>query len=203
MPTGAVSLAQQVKSLLLDRIGSGMLRPGDRVRESELAAEVNASSIPVREAIRELVAIGVLDFAPRRGAWVRQVTLEETIEALEVRRCWRSSRRRTRPNNCVGTAVRFAVVRRIVAAAKKRDFLAFQQHNQTFHRSVVVASGNGTLLRVWDSLAFGVRTKFILDFLSSVDPVKVATEHERIVTALDRGDASAARGCCRFTRGSW
>src|SRR6056297_113053 len=193
VPKNEASIAQRVKALLLQRIGSGQLRPGDRVREAELASEVNASTIPVREAIRELVAIGVLDFAPRRGAWVRQVSIAETIEALEVKAELEKLAARTAAARLRGKCGSMrATVRRIVAAAKRRDFHAYQQHNQTFHRAILVASGNGTLLRLWDSLAFDVRTKLILDFLSSADPVKVAREHDRIVVALDQGDGVAS-----------
>ena len=187
------SIAQQVKEILLLRIGSGDLRPGDRVVEAKLAEEVNASSIPVREAIRELVAMGVLEFAPRRGAWVRKVSLAETVESLEVRAPLDRLAAKCAAGKLRGRCGTLrATVRQIVAAAEKRDFVAFQQHNQTFHRSIVEATGNRALLRVWESLAFDVRTRVIMDFLESVDPVKLAKEHEAIVDALDTGDARTA-----------
>lgn len=193
MASNRKSIAQQVKEILVYRIGSGKLRPGDRVVEAKLAEEVKASSIPVREAIRELVAIGVLDFAPRRGAWVREVSLSETIESLEVRAALdrlAASRAAVKLRGRCGKLR--ASVRRIVAAARKRDFVAFQEHNQVFHRSIVEAAENGALLRVWEWLAFDVRTRVIMDFLASVDPVKLAKEHKAIVDALDRGDGKKA-----------
>lgn len=187
------SIAQQVKEILIHRIGSGELRPGDRVVEAKLAAEVQASSIPVREAIRELVAIGVLEFAPRRGAWVREVSLSETIESLEVRAELDRLAAKRAVVNLRGRCGKLrATVRRIVAAANKRDFVAFQEHNQAFHRSIAEAADNRALLRVWESLAFDVRTRVIMDFLASVDPIKLAKEHESIVDALDRGDGKKA-----------
>jgi DNA-binding GntR family transcriptional regulator len=85
-----------------------------------------------------------------------------------------------------------ATIPRIVAAAKKRDFVAFQEHNQTFHRLIVEAAENRALLRVWESLALDVRTRVIMDFLASVDPIKLAKEHEAIAAALDRGDGKKA-----------
>ena len=73
-----------IREALLRRIGSGELAPGERIVEARLAGELGASAIPVREAIRELVSIGVLEFANHRGAWVRVVSLRETTEALEA-----------------------------------------------------------------------------------------------------------------------
>ena len=60
-----------IREALLRRIGSGELAPGERIVEARLAGEFGVSAIPVREAIRELVSIGVLEFANHRGAWVR------------------------------------------------------------------------------------------------------------------------------------
>jgi DNA-binding GntR family transcriptional regulator len=187
------SIAQQVREILIQRIGSGELRPGDRVVEAKLAEELQISSIPVREAIRELVAIGVLEFAPRRGAWVREVSLAEVIESLEVRaELDRLAAKRAAVKLRGRCGKLRATVPRIVAAAKKRDFVAFQEHNQAFHRLIVEAAENRALLRVWGSLAFDVHTRVIMDFLASVDPIELATEHEAIAEALDRGDGKRA-----------
>ena len=166
--------------------------------EAEVAAEMSVSSIPVREAIRELVAMGVLQSAPHRGAWVRQVSLLETIQAFRIRSVLEplaveSAAPRLR-HQC--QALR-RVVKRIIAAARKRDFASYQHHNQLFHRAIVEASGNQVLLRVWDSLAFEVRTRFTMDYLTTVDPVAIAREHEPIVAALDRGDAAKAADLLR------
>lgn len=198
MTVQRVSISQQIRERLLDRIACGQLKPGDRVVEADVAAEINASSIPVREAIRELVAMGVLQSAPHRGAWVRQVSLLETIQAFQIRSV-------LEPLAVESAAPRLEqrchelrrVVKRIVAAAKKRDFGSYQHHNQLFHQAIVEASGNQVLLRVWDSLAFEVRTRFTMDYLTKVDPVAIAREHEPIVAALDRGDAAKAAALLR------
>ncbi len=65
------SLSQQVRNHILNKIAVGELAPGDKVIESHIAAELHVSTIPVREAIRELAAIRVLDYWVHRGARVR------------------------------------------------------------------------------------------------------------------------------------
>jgi DNA-binding GntR family transcriptional regulator len=188
-----ISIVQQIRERLLDRIARGQLQPGDRVIEARVAEEMNASSIPVREAIRELVAMGVLQSAPHRGAWVRQVSLSETMQAFQVRSV-------LEPLAVELAAPKFhrrcgnlrEVVQQIVQAASQRDFASYQHHNQIFHRTLVEAAGNQVLLRVWDSLAFEVRTRFTMDYLTTVDPVAIAFEHQPIVEALDRGAAEEA-----------
>ncbi|MEN6497107.1 MAG: GntR family transcriptional regulator [Thermoguttaceae bacterium] len=190
------SLREQVRDALLAKIGSGELQPGDRVVEAQIASELEVSPIPIREAIRELVAIGVLQAEIHRGAWVREVSLPETIEALEVRSALdvlavRKAAKRLR-GRCEPLRTCVAA---IVDAAKRRDFVAFQQHNQSFHRYILEQAGNAALLRVYDSLAFEVRARAIMDFLVSDDPVDIAREHEAIVDAIERGDARQAARC--------
>ena len=187
------SLREMVRESLLQRIGDGLLNPGERVMETSLAKQLGVSSIPVREAIRELVAMGVLEAERNRGAWVRKVSLAETLEALQVRAALESLAAQTAAPRLAGRCAPLRrVARQIVAAARKRDFVAFQHENQRFHRMIVEASGNGVLLRLWDSLAFEVRTRFVLEHVTSDDPITLARQHELIAEALENGQAKKA-----------
>ena len=193
MPVREKSLREIVRETLLERIGSGELNPGERIMEEALAKEFGISAIPVREAIRELVVMGMLEFERNRGAWVRKVSLAETLDALKVRAALESLAAQTAVGHLQGQCEGLKdVVQAIVAAASQRDFVAFQQHNQRFHRMIVEASGNSVLLRLWDSLAFEVRTRFVLEYLTSVDPVVLAKEHEEITDAIERGQVRTA-----------
>ena len=193
MPARERSLREVIRETLLERIGSGELSPGERIMEETLAKEFGISAIPVREAIRELVVMGMLEYERNRGAWVRKVSLAETIDALKVRAALESLAAQTAVAGLQGQCAKLKqVVREIVAAACKRDFVAFQQQNQRFHRMVVEASGNGVLLRLWDSLAFEVRTRFVLEYLTSVDPVALAEEHEAVADAIEQGQTRKA-----------
>ena len=188
-----VPLREQIRDLLLQRIARGDLIPGRRIIEADLVKELQVSSSPVREALRELVAMGVLASSPHRGVWVREVSLAETMQAFEVRAVLEAlAAKRAAPALQGRCEPLRQAVRRIIDAAGSRDFAAFQEHNQVFHRRIVEASDNAVLLRIWDSLAFQIRTRFTMDFLKSVDPVQIAREHEPVVEALDQGDADRA-----------
>jgi len=190
------SLREQVRDALLEKIASGELRPGDRVVEAQVARQLHVSPIPIREAIRELVAIGVLRSENHRGAWVREATILECAEALEVRSALDALVIRKVAKRLRGKCGPLReVVAAIIEAAKRRDFSAFQHHNQTFHRSLVEQTGNRALLRVYDSLAFDVRVRAVMDFLAAKDPVEIASEHAAILDALDRGDVREATRC--------
>ena len=193
MPISRTSLREQVRDELLHRIGSGALAPGDRIVEAAIAEDLGVSSVPVREAIRELVTMGILEAGHHKGSWVREVSIPETIQALQVRAALESLAARLAAPAIAGhiAAMRQAV-RRIIDAAQARDFVAFQEANQAFHGEIVEASGNKILRRQWDSLAFDVRTRAIMDYIATADPVEIAREHEAIAEAFAAGEAERA-----------
>jgi DNA-binding GntR family transcriptional regulator len=189
------SIREYIRDCLLDRIARGELLPGDRIIEATLVKEFGVSSTPVREAIRELVAMGTLSAENHKGASVRQVSVPETIESFRVRAVLEAlaaetAGRRLRQERRCGQLREMAEA--IVDSARRRDFAAFQSHNQGFHRAIVSASGNSVLLRIWESLAFQIRTRFTMDFLTTVDPVAIALEHVPIVDAIESGDDPGA-----------
>ncbi len=187
------SLREFIRDTLLDRIARGDLPPGRRVVEITLVKEFAISATPVREAIRELVAMGVLEAQNNKGASVRHPSPSETIEAFQVRAALEALAAKQgvlRLKHHCQTLRKAA--ESIVEAARGGDFATFQEHNQTFHRAIVEASGNSVLLKIWDSLFFQIRTRFTMDYLKSADPVAIALEHLPIAEALDRGNSELA-----------
>lgn len=188
-----LSLREFVRDTLLDRIARGELPPGQRIVEATLVREFAISATPVREAIRELVAMDVLEAQNNKGASVRQVRLSETVEAFEVRAALETLAARKATHRLKGRCQDIRrLAKAIIESARRRDFAAFQEHNQQFHRTIVAAAGNSILLKTWDSLFFQVRTRFTMDYLQSADPLAIAREHVPIVDALESGDRDLA-----------
>ena len=78
-------LADQVKEWLLEAILSGTYPPDSRIVETAVAKELGTSQAPVREALRGLEALGIVEIAPFRGARVRRLEAAELLEAYVVR----------------------------------------------------------------------------------------------------------------------
>ena len=74
-------IADEIRSAVLD----GSMLPGTRVGQEWLAAKFGASRIPVREALSQLQDEGLVTFAPNRGAWIADVTSQESIEVYKIR----------------------------------------------------------------------------------------------------------------------
>jgi DNA-binding GntR family transcriptional regulator len=79
-------LRDQTVKVLRDMVVSGVLGPGDRINEVELAARLGISRGPLREAIQRLAAENFLEFRQNRGAFVRVVKLEDVRQMYEVRK---------------------------------------------------------------------------------------------------------------------
>ncbi len=78
-------LSDAVKDRLLEAILDGRYPPGSRIVETRVARELGTSQAPVREALRDLEALGVVEIAAFRGARVRRPSRDELLEAYVVR----------------------------------------------------------------------------------------------------------------------
>jgi DNA-binding GntR family transcriptional regulator len=184
------SLSQQVRNCILAKVATGELAPGQKIVEARLAAELHVSTIPVREAIRELAAIRVLDYSVHRGARVREVRVSETVDALRVKAVLEALAARLAGARLTErVAALKAHSEQIFQAALGHEWVDYQNQNQLFHRLIVETAGNAILLTLWDSLAFEVRTRFIMDYLRIVDPRELAREHDEILQAIEANDA--------------
>jgi DNA-binding GntR family transcriptional regulator len=83
-PIARSSLTEQVADHLRREVAEGVLEPGLRLDETELAARLSVSRTPVREALRLLAAEGLLQIRARRGCFVAEVTLQDQREILPI-----------------------------------------------------------------------------------------------------------------------
>ncbi len=78
-------LRETVCEALRDAIRRGILEPGERLMEVQLAEELGISRTPVREAIRKLEQEGYVIMLPRRGTYVSDVSVKDVKEIFEIR----------------------------------------------------------------------------------------------------------------------
>jgi DNA-binding GntR family transcriptional regulator len=192
MPVQRRPLKDQVRQQILERILKGRYLPGQRLREVALAEELNTSPIPVREALRELESLRIVESEPYKGVRVRQVTPNELVEAYELRAVLESYAAEkagsTFKQNSHGLRKRYLAM---LAAARAKDIEAYTRQDLPFHRLIVEAAKNAFLLRAWDALGFEIRTRI---FLASkeFDMEQIAQLHEPILAALERGETERA-----------
>jgi DNA-binding GntR family transcriptional regulator len=191
-------LREQVKQLLLERILDGRYRPGDRLVETRIAEELGTSQAPVREALRDLELLRFVESEPFRGARVRAFARNELLEIYPVRAALEevAAREAARRLDGAGVAALRAELDGMRRAAGSGDLHAQVEHDVRFHRLIVEASGNRTLLDVWVSLRIEART--IVTMLSiDTDPYDLADMHAPILDALEAGEPDRAGDAVR------
>lgn len=187
------SLSEQIRDVLLARITSGELRPGDRIVELKVAAELETSQAPVREALRELETIGVVESLHNRGARVRVFDPDELRQMYEVRAQLEGYA--VELLTAAGTPVKSLLaepIRKMRNAARANDPIKLARYNAEFHRILAEHSGNKVLAEMWQTLNVKVRT--MVNFSSgSRDLMQIADSHVAIVDAISSGDPQVAR----------
>ena len=172
------TIAEDAAGALRDAILSGALAPGDRLAEARLAAQVEVSRAPVREALAELEREGLVAFDHRGSARVvelapadveelvvMRVTLEVAATRLACGRITAGDRARLEGNlRATGAARRLADVSRL---------------DLEFHRIVLEAAGNRRLLAAWD----GLRSQLLLGLSRFHRTIEIRTKHARELTS--------------------
>ena len=185
-------LSDQVKEILLKRILDGEYSPGDRLVEMHIAQEFEISQAPVREALRELEALGFVESEPYRGTRVRAVTKSELTEIYPVRAALEEVAARAAAVHLAGNVEALeAELEAMHAAAEKGDLYEEVQHDVEFHRLIVEASGNRVLQDMWRSLRIEART-LISVLKALIGGYELAELHRPVLEALAEGDAEKA-----------
>lgn len=181
---------------LIAEIRDGKLTPGDRLRETDLADRLGVSRTPVREAIRQLEADGLVTHVPRQGASVRRLEYAEVMELYEMRAVLE------------GTAARLAVRSASdVELAELRDLneelraagqgtRAFHL-NRHFHALLLNAAKNRFLT---SSVQAMQKAMMILGPTTLAQPERFESavkEHAAVLDALEARDADAAESAMR------
>ena len=182
-------LSEQVKGRLLQAILDGRYPPGARIVETRVAKEFGTSQAPVREALRDLEALGVVETAPFKGARVRRPSIEELLEAFEVRAILEGHGAVLAVENITADDLRRLreLTEEMRAAATEGDPFREATADTDFHRLIMQHSGNATLVRVWGTLEPFLRT-YITIVSPGVDRRAVADRHLPIIEALRRGN---------------
>lgn len=185
-------LREQIREILLERILRGELEPGERLVETRLARELGTSQAPVREALRDLQNLRLVESEPFRGARVRGVDDSQLLAVFPVRAVLEELAAREaarREDRDVGPLEH--EVEQMRRAAARQDWRTQIAHDLAFHRAIVELSGNGPLLQSWLVLGVEVSTAFAT-YWTYWDQQELAEFHVPIVETIRAGDPTRA-----------
>lgn len=189
-------LALRISRTLAERIITGEIEPGSRLRQDQIAAEFETSHVPVREAFRRLEAQGLARSEPRRGVRVASFDLSEVREVAEMRAALEVlALRHAAPH--LTPAILDAAEAADRTAAKARDVASWEEANRMFHRTLLAPCAMPRLLSAIDDL-HAVSARFLFAAWRSEWEARTDQDHQAILNALRKGDTETA--CATLAR---
>src|SRR6201981_285703 len=204
-----ITRAEELRLQLADEIVRGGLPPGSPLDETDIARRFSVSRTPVREALRQLVASGLVEARPHRGAVVARPTIErltgmfEAMAELEAICAGLAAERMTPIERHQLEAVHEEL--RVLSHAGNPD--RFHEVNERFHNTIYAGSQNAYIAEM--TLATRVRVQPFrrAQFRNLGRLAKSHAEHDRVVVAIMRGDrlgaAAAMRAHIELVRGEY
>jgi len=175
------------RARLTRELFSGRYREGESVELSEIATEYQLDAESVRKVFADFQTLGMVTLTGECSALVHSPNPKEMQEAYEIRAALEEIGGRAAARALKGnTAALRGELDAMRAAFHRRDLDSFVEHDVAFHRSILQASQNEVLLRLWDSLAVDLRIRGVIGKISQDFP-EVAESHKPIVDALEKG----------------
>lgn len=183
-------------SRLLDALREGRLNPGDRLRETELAERLGVSRTPVREAIRQLEADGIVVHVPRQGASIRTLDYAEVMDLYEMRAVLEGTAARlaARAASDIEIEELFDMNQALADTGNTPEAFAL---NRQFHAAILDAAKNRFLTRSITSLQ---KALMILGPTTLTEPdraMKAVEEHFGVLDAIKARDGALAEAAMR------
>jgi DNA-binding GntR family transcriptional regulator len=169
---------------------------GFQITEQDLAARLNVSRTPTREALLRLAGEGLVEIWPRHGMRVKRVSVDDVREIYEILTALESSSaalaaRRKPPKEQI--AAMRASIKDMDRALKKDDLREWAMADERFHRLLTEASGNSRFVEIVD-MYFGQAHRLRMMTLGlRPKPNSSNRDHEAVVKAIAKGDVEAAQ----------
>lgn len=204
-----VSLREQVTEALRAALVSGALRAGVVYSAPGLAERFGVSATPVREAMLDLAKAGLVEAVPNKGFRVTELTERDLDEYTAIRAL-------LEPPTVAQVAATVSRERieelrpladQVVAAAVRKDVLAYVEADNAFHLALLGLAGNAHLVEVVRDLRYRSRLYGVPGLAERDELEPSARQHLALLDVVAGGDARAAEALTRehlgHVRGMW
>ena len=193
-------LKEDVFDALHEKIVSGKYKPGEWLRQDDIATQLGVSMTPVREALDLLVAAGLAERVPYRGVRVREMVTKEVVEAYGLRMILEAMIAQEAAKNI--TPDQLKVLEKMLGDMGKnqslKDVSHIRQLSREFHSIIAESSHNELLIKVYAVVANAFPDWLLYEAIfrkpellkSSMDDMQ--REHSAILDALKKKDAEKA-----------
>ncbi len=188
-------LRDVVCEALRTAIIGGILKPGERLMEIQLAEELGVSRTPVREAIRKLEQEGFVEMLPRRGTYVADISIKDVTDVYEIRMALDVlaaglAAKRITDEELALLKRKLSDIKEVVESA---DMEKIGEYDWAFHEVLYKASKNDRLFGIISNLREQL-TRLRVTTMNFRDRIKdTIIEHELLVESIAKRDVELAR----------
>jgi DNA-binding GntR family transcriptional regulator len=189
------SLAEQAAEAIVGGIAAGIFKPGERLVEAHLAATLQMSRVPLREALKILEAQGILASTPHRGTFIPAFDDKRIDQICEARIALEKIALRDAVNNRKQLPALLGRLDAIIAtmeqAAVRLAWMDVSKADLAFHRAICEASENAIIATLWESLARHVLIVFGQEIRDEKDALVMGPHHRRLRDLIAAPDIDA------------
>jgi len=187
------TLVDQVYKVLRRQILDAELPPGTRLKDSELAESLGISNTPVREALRRLEQTALVETIPRRGTFVKKLSLAEVEGLYEVREALETLAVRLAAERADDALLNqiLQTAQLHIAGVQRGAVSEYLHHDRQFHHLIAEGAGNSVLASMLTSIADRIHITRRMDLGQHQDEM-AGQEHAEIGQALSHRDGEEA-----------
>ncbi|BBI31907.1 GntR family transcriptional regulator [Cohnella abietis] len=182
-----LSLRQRVMNDIRNAIIQGHLKPGDKLKELEISQQMSISRGPIREALRDLEALGLVVSSPYRETTVADVRKEEVVDLLIPIRLqlelFALKHNVAKKDEAFFEHLR-SIVERMKVSAANGDLLSLVEEDIQFHEHILTLDNTSYTMQIWSGIVNRLRMHFIKNTSQFTDLQKVVEDHTALLIAL-------------------
>lgn len=187
----ATSTSTIVAEQLRAEIVGGRLRPGSPLRQEAIADKLGVSRMPVRDALSQLQAEGLVDWLPNRGAFVSSMSIDECVEIFDLRvmlEC--DALERAVPHHTDRSLRELRYIQSELEAAQDRE--SWAAGDRRFHECLYGPCARPRTLEIISALRNRVERFYLAALAPDDHRSGWRAEHREVVGAVAHGDGATA-----------
>ena len=185
------NIYKKVKNMIV----SGVLNPGEKLYEVELAKTLNVSRTPVREAFRQLQMEGYITVFPNKGAFVSKLPPEEINETYSVIILTEGFAAGLAAQNISKPELNELkkIQKKLISYVSEKKYRDYAEKNTDFHYLITHSSGNKMLTKFTNKLRSHVYRYRLTSVTVPGYLEQYVSHHEKIIDAISKKNATAAK----------
>ncbi len=196
-PVNNSNLYVEVVNSIITAIATGELKAGEKIKEQQIADEMNISRAPIREAIRDLAAQGIVEYAPKKGATVATLSEKSIRETYSLRALLEGMAVHLAIENITDEEIKKMEdsSKEMTEKLKEKDVEAFIEKDVEFHNFICEKCNHSKLQKLIKTFVIQTRLFMIMSKYNMLINSSLSKEygvHDKIIEKIKIKDKEGA-----------